>query len=194
MAEQLLLEQFYNDRKNALINWRGRYSKKEYPYKVGINFVYEYLSIKNMWQEIISCFNNTSSPKSANFDDEFLKLTIKKRQIMTQILPTVENKYNNISNNSSFNFPAFRDSVNKACAGSNPSVNEIEFTFLYKVVGFYCLIPWAALGKTGESKERAMFSVVGGVSPIIYSSTFDETSSLFGQFINMFHKNLPSLW
>ena len=70
-----------------LYQWRDRYSKSEYPYKVIVNLFYELYTIHFLWDEISSIFSKGlfSSPKRYNnFPDAMNYMANIKREIQVR--------------------------------------------------------------------------------------------------------------
>ena len=58
-----------NRRIQKLYQWRDRYSKDEYPYKVVVNLFYELYTIHFMWDEISSIFSKGFFARPKRYDN-----------------------------------------------------------------------------------------------------------------------------
>jgi len=182
-----------------LFSWRERYSKKEYPYKVAFNLLYEMLVTDKMWDEIQSPYKKSSFGfKKKNFQNfqEAHKYVIGRSNVIAKsdIIPIVHKKYKTINLIAGFNWDSTRNRVFKAQEGDNKEVKEIELAYYFYTCGIELIYAWSALGYMGWEEESAFMELTGMIIGGIDYSLYESLINSFGQVSSMFYKPLPNLF
>lgn len=191
----------YNDGMNNLVNWRNRYSKNEYPFKVVLNIFYRQYTMNSIWTSQI----NSSFDKFKNTEPEVLpavrKLSVEYSNALQHFtigntLVDLMNKQQDVGGlNYKNNIPL----ISRAQHSDNKAMEEIEFTYLYYYLSNIATLIWAAFGRKGFSKIEAIAQVTGVVieygKPIEYSDILDVLGKLcISQMMNKIYSPLPNYY
>ena len=191
-----------NRKIQKLHQWRERYSKSEYPYKVVVNLFYELYTIHFMWDEISSIFSKGlfSSPKRYNnFPDAMnhmvnIKSEIQVREINPKLIGLMESNLPACDQQ----FGQYKQMIEDAKNGNNGEVEEIEYSYAYITSVIELVIPWAACGLLGMDKHKAFVDVTGGDVGGLSLQSFEEAYKYFNTIVNWqvgeSYKKLPPLW
>jgi hypothetical protein len=191
-----------NRKIEKLYQWRDRYSKSEYPYKVVVNLFYELYTIHFMWDEISSIFSKGlfSSPKRYNnFPDAMnhmanIKREIQVREINPKLIGLMESNLPACDQQ----FEQYKQMIEDAKNGNNDEVEEIEYSYAYITSVIELVIPWAACGLLGMDKHKAFVDVTGGDVGGLSLQSFEEAYKYFNTIVNWqvgdSYKKLPPLW
>jgi hypothetical protein len=191
----------YNDGMNNLVNWRNRYSKNEYPFKVVLNIFYRQYTMNSIWTSQI----NSSFDRFKNTEPEILpavkKLVVEysnasQHFTIGNTLVDLMNKQQDVGGlNYKNNIPL----ISRAQQSDNKAMEEIEFTYLYYYLSNTATLIWAAFGRKGFSKIDAIAQVTGIVieygKPIEYSDILDVLGKLgVSQMMNKIYCPLPNYY
>jgi len=192
------------DRKiQKLYQWRARYSKNEYPYKVVVNLFYELYTIHFMWDEISSIFSKglfSRSKRYNNFSDAMnhmvnIKNEIQIREINPKLIELMES---NLPVCGEMQYFQYKEMIEKARNGNNDEVEEIEYSYAYILTVVELITPWAACGLLGMDKHKAFVEVTGGDVGGLSLQSFEEAYKYFNTIVNWqvgeSYKKLPPLW
>jgi len=169
---------------NKLKEWRSRYSKKEYPYKVILNMFYELFSIELIWDEINSAF--TGDVIFNDLTEAMTHIVSIKRQIqLSQVHQNLETWLKQDKVAGGIRYSDCKEMINKAQNGDNNSVVEIEYSYW-----FYCqycevVLEWAAYGYLGYDKHSAFIAVTGGYVGGLKLDTFKDSIQSFSLILGL---------
>lgn len=188
-SSKTVIQDVYKIQRDKLFEWRERYSKEEYPYKVVINIIYQLLQLEFMWNEIHKCFNqNIKRIDDYNFAYNFvMKL---KEVAISNISAKVDQTYNSRDLIGNFDLKLFRKMVADAQKGNNEQMAKIEQSYLWYTGGVELMYHWAACGLMGLNHFQAASEVCSMVMSIDYKNLSDM-QTMFGNNINMEYKLLP---
>ena len=184
---------------NKLLNWRQRYSKQEYPYKVAYNLLYEMLVVEKMWGEIqipyLSPLFDSGYQKFQNFEDA-LKAVIDRSNFIAKrdIHHLVDSEYKKRKFIAGFNWESTRERVTKAQNGDNNEVQEIELAYYFYTCGIEQIYAWSALGYLGYNQQSAFFDISGFAFGGVDYNSFQSLVHYFGSVAGNFYKPLPNLF
>ena len=146
---------------NKLNEWRNRYSKDEYPYKVILNMFYDLFSTQKIWSQINESFSGFK--KYSDFNDAFNEITSMRRNAqLDYVQPNLMKLLDDNKEAAGTKYSDYSESVSKAQGGDNHAVVEIEYTYWF--YGSYndATIYWAACGLLGLDKVSAYIEITGG--------------------------------
>ena len=173
------------DRKiNKLKEWRDKYSRNEYPYKVILNMFYELFSIELMWGEIDSAFYPSLEQMTSN---QFTTLALALGHIGeikrgTQLLEVHQNLERFMENDKvvcGVKYSDFREMVREAKNGDNYKVVEIEYSYWFYCQYWEAILQWAAYGYLGYDKHSAFIEVTGGNVGGLKLDTYQDAMEFF---------------
>lgn len=155
----------FNEATNNLKNWRNRYSKHEYPFKVVLNIFYRQYTMNSIWENQIensfSRFKNTETDVLAAFqklEEEYSNAS--GQFTIGNTLIDLMNKQQDVGGlNYKTNIPI----ITRAQNGDNKAIEELEFTYVYYMLCNKATLMWAAFGRKGFSKIDAIAQVTGVV-------------------------------
>jgi len=191
-----------NRKIQKLYQWRDRYSKSEYPYKVVVNLFYELYTIHFMWDEISSIFSKGlfSRPRRYNnFQDAMnhmvnIKREIQVRDVNPKLIDIMESNLPACGQQ----FEQYKKMISGAKNGNNGEVEEIEYSYAYITSVIELVIPWAACGLLGMDKHKAFVEVTGGDVGGLSLQSFEEAYKYFNTIVNWqvgdSYQKLPPLW
>jgi hypothetical protein len=153
----------YNEGMNNLRNWRARYTKTEYPFKVVLNIFFRQYSMNSIWLDQIDAsfakFKNTEAnliQAFQNLENAYSKVS--EQYTVGNTLIDLMNQMNDIGGlNYRNNIPL----INKGQSGDNKSIEELEFTYIYYLLCNKSTLMWAAYGRKGYSKLDAIAQITG---------------------------------
>jgi len=151
-----------NRKINKLKEWRKRYSKTEYPYKVIMNMFYELFSMELIWVEIDSAFSKRQQQIS-NPDDALTHISRIKRVAQLQLIkPRLEEFLNCDKIAAGIKFSDYKHTIEAAKSGNNDMVIEIEYSYWFFCQFYEAVLQWASLAYLGFDKHSAYREVTGG--------------------------------
>lgn len=172
------IEAAQNRKINKLKEWRSRYSKEEYPYKVILNMFYELFSIELIWSEINSAFSGRKQ-----FNDPTQALMhigeIKRQTQLTQVHQNLESFLKSDRVACGVKYSDFKEMVNVAQNGDNHKVIEIEYSYWFYCQYWEATLEWAAYGYSGYDKHSAFRAVTGGDVGGLKLDSFQDTIKYF---------------
>lgn len=180
---------------NRLNEWRKRYSRREYPVKLGLNLLYEGLTIKKDWTDIKKSFDSENQGMFTSFDDADTYLYSRRRNIqVNEILPIVENQFKKIEKLPYLDFSSFRNRCYSAQKSqSNPEIiEEIEFTYFFHTSAYELIYRWSALGLIGYNQNQAFENISNTVFEDIDFNSLELLVQAFGKVSSMYYKPLPN--
>ncbi len=187
-----IIQDVYMIQRDKLFEWRERYSKEEYPYKVVSNIVYQTLQLEFMWKELHKCF----SPNVRKFDnyDIAYNFVMKLKEIsIANIRSKVEQTYKTRDFIGNFNITLAKQRVSEAQKGDNEILEKIEKTYLWYTGGVELMYCWAAYGLIGLDYYQAVSQVCPVIIPVDYEN-INEMQNLFGNNINLEYHALSALY
>jgi|GEM_PF-2645072 hypothetical protein len=172
------IEAAQNRKINKLKEWRNRYSKEDYPYKVILNMFYELFSIELIWDEINSAFSGRKQ-----FNDSTQALMhigeIKRQIQISQVHQNLESFLSSDKVACGVKYSDFKEMVNKAQNGDNHKIVEIEYSYWFYCQYWEAVLEWAAYGLLGYDKHSAFKTVTGGDVGGLKLDTFKDTIQFF---------------
>ena len=163
---------------NKLKEWRNRYSKSEYPYKVIMNMFYELITMELIWDEINSAFSGQK--KASNQEEALIHLGEIKRNAQVQYVhPQLEKFLKSDKMAGGAKFSDFKDSIEKAKNGNNHMVIEIEYSYWFYCQYYEAVLEWAAYGYLGLDKNSAYREVTGGDVGGLKLDSFQDAIQFF---------------
>ena len=192
-----------NRKIGKLHEWRARYSKHEYPYKVVVNLFYELYTIQFMWKDIQSIFDGqTSSELGAviDYSTAFNQIGALKRKVQVEV---VNQRLMSLLESDQIvcddqKYSQYVDMIEKAQNGNNDSVEEIEYSYVYIASVIELVLPWVACGLLGMNKHKAFTEVaggdIGGFSIESFGDAYNHFNTLVNFQIGPSYKKLPPLW
>lgn len=187
-----IINMVYQDRLARITQWRNRYSKTEYPYKVLLNTVYQMLVCIEMWEYILNCF--TQGKVYNDFQAASNIVQNKSGEVATKkVHPIVESTIRSGKTISCLNISLLNEIVAKAQKGDNKSVEEVELSYFWYTGAVEISYAYAALGLMGMTKMQALQQV----SSLIIGGNPDDLNSalsIFGTNAEICYKKLPNLW
>lgn len=172
-----------NRKIQKLQEWRNRYSKEEYPYKVVMNMFYDLFAVESIWSDINSAFSGVKQ-----FDDPNLALQhiggLKRQVQLSLINQNLESFLKNDKIACGAKYSDFKKMISEAQNGDNHKVIEIEYSYWYYNQYHEAVIIWAAYGYLGYDKHSAFQAVTGGDLGGLKLDTFQDAvqslSSIIG--------------
>jgi hypothetical protein len=159
------LTSFYQEGINYLHQWRNRYSKSEYPYKVVVNIFYRKYHMVAMWNDVIDCYkNNIFGKQKAKWNDYnvgFQKLLDIYSSKTILVNPGFETKLQNDSAKEigDTRFDNFRQNIANSQRRSAQDLESIEFAYLYYKLTDQVILYLAAMCGTGMKPMDAMAQI-----------------------------------
>jgi hypothetical protein len=167
-----------NRKINKLKDWRNRYSKEEYPYKVILNMFYELFSIELIWNEINSAFSG--GKRFSDLTQAFAHIgEIKRQTQLSQVHQNLESFLRSDKIACGVKYSDFKEMVNDAQNGDNHKVIEIEYSYWFYCQYWEATLEWAAYGYLGYDKHSAFRTVTGGDVGSLKLDTFKDTIQFF---------------
>ena len=165
----------FNEGMNNLRNWRSRYSKNEYPSKVVLNIFYRQYTMNSIWESQIensfNIFKNTETDVLVAFQK--LEKEYSNASGHFTIGNTLIDLMNQQQDVGGLNYKNNIPIISRGQSGDNKAIEELEFTYLYYMLGNKATLMWAAFGRKGFSKVDAIAQVTGVVieynQPINYA-------------------------
>ena len=186
------LQNIYNDRLSRIKQWRSRYSKSEYPYKVALNTVYQMLVLKEMWSYILNCFNQVKV-----YNDYKTAYDVVQRKsgdiALEKVHDIVESTLKSGAKISLLDINLLNGFVAKAQKGDNEFVEKVELCYFWYTGAVELAYAYASFGLIGLSKMEAMrqiSSIIIGGNP----DELDKALGMFGTNIEICYKKMPKLW
>jgi len=177
------LKHSFNEGITNLTNWRNRYSKEEYPFKIVQNIFYRQYTMDAIWDnQLQNSFKELSRTETdiifAYQKIEVEYATASKAFASAEILMNLMNQQNDIGG---INYKNSIELINKSIKGDNTSTEELEFRYLYRLLSNKSVLMWAAFGRSGFTENEAISQVLG--HSIYPNQTFKYASilDLFGQ-------------
>lgn len=186
------VRQIYEIQINRLLNWRIRYSKEEYPYKVALNSVYQLLTCELMWNRITNSFDGKKSFNDFSAAYSFIQ-TESGEVAKKSVHMTLESNFKTIQKISILDMNLLRDMVMKAQIGNNDMVKEVERTYIWYTGSVELIYGWAALGLTGMDIQASVVELSGILIGGNYTN-MDVAITNFGQIVESCNVPLSNLW
>ncbi len=192
-----------NRKIEKLRQWRDRYSKNEYPYKVVVNLFYELYTTHFMWDEISSIFSRglfSKTKRYNNFADAYnhivdIRREIQVREVNPKLIDIMES---NLPVCDGQQYEQYKGMIEKAKKGENNEVEEIEYSYAYICTIIELVLPWAACGLLGMDKHKAFVEVSGGDVGGLSLQSFGDAYKYFNTIANWqvgdSYQKLPPLW
>tara|TARA_B100001971_G_C18199592_1_gene543697 strand:- start:652 stop:1302 length:651 start_codon:yes stop_codon:yes gene_type:complete len=174
----------YKGKIGKLKEWRTRYSKDEYPYKVILNMFYDLFATQHIWPEINQSFSGRK--KYSDFSGAFNEIKDLRRNAQIEYVnPRLEELLNTNEVAAGVKYSDFSELVSNAKNGDNQSVVEIEYTYW-----FYCsfndvTVYWAACGLMGLDKHSAYLETTGGDIGGLKLDTFKDAIGFFPRVLSI---------
>ena len=172
-----------NRKIEKLKDWRIRYSKEEYPYKVILNMFYELISIELIWDDINSAFTGTKQYN--NINEAYNHIGHLKRHVQLSVVnQNLDSylKYDKVACGAKYS--DFKTMIAEAQNGNNHKVVEIEYSYWFYCQYWEAVIEWAAFGYLGFDKHTAFCTIsggdLGGVKLDTFQNTVRSLSTLLG--------------
>lgn len=187
------------DQKNQkLLEWRQRYTRVEYPFKVAQNLLYEALTIQKLWPEFRKSFQTIGVDGEreilTSFQEAHNYIYVRRRQVQTsEIQPLVAQAYNSTTAIPRLNFATFRQRVSEAQNGNHKMMEEIEFAYFFHTAAYEMIYGWAAAGLMGYDEQKAYHSITPAVFEGLDFNSLDLMIHAFGQSASMVYRPLPPL-
>jgi hypothetical protein len=174
----------YQNKINKLNEWRNRYSKDEYPYKVILNMFYDLFTTQKIWSQINESFSGYK--KYSDFIDAFNEITsIRRNAQLDYVQPNLMKLLDDNKEAAGIKYSDYSELVSKAQGGDNHAVVEIEYSYWF--YGSYndATIIWAACGLLGFDKMSAYFEVTGGTVGGLRLDSFQDAIEFLPQILSM---------
>jgi len=203
---QKAIVEFYQRKLDKLLEWRERYSKEEYPYKIIQNLFYDLFATQEIWAFIVSSFESLDkmTEKPGTIKDAFNTLAMKKRQTALEYIHPrlMQLLKNNVQIAGEFCFSDLETEIRLAQNGDNSAVERVEFTYIFEELVDDSIYLWATFGLLGRSKEDAFYEVTGALHGSMNFESYKSTRNAFSLPIGMFldsnvqklYKPLDKLW
>ncbi|MFH1213481.1 MAG: hypothetical protein V1681_05300 [Candidatus Neomarinimicrobiota bacterium] len=186
------IEDLVSAKYNRLNDWRTRYSKREYPDKIGMNLLYEGLTIEKDWDDLKKTFDTENQGSFDSFDEAYSFLYNKRRNIQINIVhPILEDSFKKVKKLPYLNFDTFRDMCYKAKDSNSDIVEEIEFTYFFHTSAYELIYGWSAFGLIGYDKNHAFQNISRTIFNGIDYYSLESLVQAFGQASSLFYKPLP---
>jgi hypothetical protein len=191
----------YNEGLNNLKNWRTRYSKTEYPFKVVQNIFYRQYTMNSIWDtQIENSFNKFKGTES-DIIKAFQKLegeysNASQKFTVGNTLIELMNKKQDVGG---LNYQNNISLIEKGKNGDNTAIEELEFTYLYYLLCNKSTLMWAAFGRKGFSRIDAIAQVTGVVIEYNQTITYEWVLDILGRIgcdekMNSLYSALPKLF
>jgi hypothetical protein len=182
-----------------LDTWRGRYSEQEYPYKVALNLLYDFLVVEKIWNEIQVSIEMShlgwGNTNFQNFHEAHGYILNRSDSIAGgSIRSIVLREYKTMGKVANFNWTSTRDRVVKAQNGNNKEVQKIELAYYYFTCGVELIYAWLALRFIGTEKETAFLELTGLTMAGIDYNLYESLLNGFGKASGIYYKPLPKLF
>ena len=187
-----------NRKIDKLNEWRSRYSKHEYPYKVVLNMFYELYSISFIWDEISSYFSGNK--RYSDFKQAYHYVADLKSEVQVQkVNPQLIQLLNSNVKAGPESFSVWEEDIEKAKNGDNTAVEQIEYGYFWYAMVCDVIVAWAACGLIGNNKREAFIDSTGSeFGDMTYNEDLEETIKWIGAgmsfTIKRFYKKLPDFW
>lgn len=167
-----------NRKINKLKEWRSKYSKNEYPYKVVLNMFYELFSIEFIWDDINQAFMGVE--QFTDLTKALLHIGERKRQVQISVIhQRLEQLMQNDRVAGGIKFSDFKSMIQNAINGDNHQVIEIEYSYWFYCQYWEAVLEWAAYGLLGMDKHSAFREVTGGDVGGLKLDTFKDAITYF---------------
>ena len=176
----------YVDGVNNLKTWRNRYLKSEYPFKIVQNIFYRQYTMNSIWEsQIDNSFDNFSNTEN-DVLTAFQKLELEYSNASVNF--TSGNRLIDLMNLKEdvggLNYKNNISLISNGRDGDNKAIEELEFTYIYYLLGNKSALMWAAYGRTGYLRLDAIAQVTGAViefpQPITYNNIIGGIFSQLG--------------
>lgn len=173
-----------NRKINKLKEWRTKYSKDEYPYKVVLNLFYELFSVEFIWDDI-----NRAFEEGQQFTDPTQALIYfgeKKREVQLSVIhQQVQQFMQNDRVAGGIKFSDFKSMIQNSRNGDNHQVIEIEYAYWFYCQYLEAALQWAACGLLGMDKHSAYIEVTGGDVGGLKLDTLENAITYFHQVLGI---------
>lgn len=173
----------FNEGMTNLKNWRNRYSKNEYPFKVVLNIFYRQYTMNSIWDTQI----NNSFIQYRNTEIEILKAFQKLETEYSNasgkftIGNTLIDLMNQQQDVGGLNYRNNISLISRGQSGDNKAIEELEFTYLYYLLANKATLMWAAFGRKGFSQTDAIAQVTGAIIEYEQAMKYPDILNLLGQ-------------
>jgi hypothetical protein len=190
----------YNEGLNNLKNWRLRYAKSEYPFKVVQNLFYRQYTMNSIWDSQIDNSFNKFKGTENDAIKSFQKLETEYSYASQQF--TVGNTLIDLMNKKQdvggLNYQNNIPLIDKSKNGDGTAIEEMEFTYLYYLLCNKATLMWAAFGRKGFLRIDAIAQVTGVVIEYNQPITYGGILNIMGQLgcsekMNSLYSPLPKL-
>ena len=173
------------DRKiQKLYQWRDRYSKREYPYKVILNMFYDLFATQHIWPVINQSFSGLK--KYSDFSGALSEISEVRRNAqidyvnlrLIELIDTNEEA-------AGVKYSDFSEDISNAKKGNNHAVVEIEYSYWFFCSYNDVTIYWAACGLMGLDKQSAYREITGGDVGGLRLDTFKDAIENFPKILGV---------
>ena len=178
-------QQILQNKMDKLLEWRDRYRKQDYPYKVIQNLFYDLYADKALWIEIKECFkmdffgNPIQQFSDIGKAEEYLLVKRKKIQL-EEIHPNLENSLeNNVPVTDLLIFLDYVPIINNAKNGSNEDVENIEYAYVFYQFISDFIFRWATMGLVGKNLHEACYIATEMLSGDANFESFEDVFRTF---------------
>ena len=185
---------------NNLNNWRNRYSKFDYPFKIVQNIFYRQYTMNSIWEsELYNSFTGFKNSEK-NIFDAYEKIEIEysnaaKAYALGNTLLDLMKQQVDIGGINYANSIAL---IDKSRGGDNDSTEELEFRYIYRLLSNKSVIMWAAFGRIGLTQSEAVNQILDTHINFSQSFQYAEILDLLGQsgvsqIMNTIYSPLPNI-
>lgn len=173
----------FNEGVTNLKNWRDRYSKNEYPFKVVLNIFYRQYTMNSIWDTQL----NNSFSQFRNTETDILKAFQKLETEYSNASGkfTVGNTLIDLMNQQQdiggLNYKNNLPLITRGQSGDNKAVEELEFTYLYYLLANKATLMWASFGRKGFSQIDAIAQVTGAIIEYEQAIKYVDILNILGQ-------------
>lgn len=183
-----------------LIEFRKRYSKEEYPLKIGHNLVYTLLLIEKALDVVDDCFVkksiwSSSKPKFENFDDAVVEVEKLKARFVQETFQKVEKTLLAGKTILGIDTSQIRSDLQTI---DNIKMENMEYTYVFNNSMQILITLWLSIGLMGETKIGA-FQKLTNISLSENLSGFSNQMEILKAFYpvisivaNRHYKRLPN--
>lgn len=156
------IQESWNIIRDKKLQFRSRYSKNEYPYKIAINIVYSALTYEYLLTEVLDYFKGVQ----VNSEEEGARVIKSNREkAIIQAHPRVEQVLKTGSIVGPVDLSVIRANVRPAMNGDNEKVESLEYGFSVLRFSSSIIENWLYWGLSGDSLSDASHKVLGGFFP-----------------------------
>lgn len=185
-------QQILQNKKDKLLEWRDRYCKQDYPFKVIQNLFYDLYADKASWTEIKKCFKTdflgNSIQQFSNLREAEEYLLLKRRKIqLEKIHPNLESLLeDNVPVTDLLVFLDYVPMIHNAENGSNKDVEEIEYSYVFYQFISDFIFRWATMGLLGKNPSEACYIATEMLSGDANFKSFENVFKTFNKTASTF--------